>query len=243
MSEHVAERILEIRDQADRLGQAFEDAASVLGPTTGSDESGTVTVDLDRDGNVAAVRVDADWRQHHTPEELSAAVLAAMGRAVGDRMGTWAQTFVESAETHPERATRPLPVQDDFAARVTEAAGGHLDEAALVELIGNLDAALEEANQAMERLANANYSARSTSGHVRARCHVSGQVLDLAYDQRWLETAHSFNIGRETTEAVTRAHREATATSLQAALEASSLGRLQKILNDPEALGRALRRR
>ena len=48
---------------------------------------------------------------------------------------------------------------------------------------------------------HARFSGKSSNRHVTATSSGNGDLVGLDYDERWLESAHSFNIGRETTEA------------------------------------------
>ena len=110
-------------------------------------------------------------------------------------------------------------------------------------MMGTLDELIADFDARLEAATSAEHVARSSSGHVTARCHVSGDVLDLDYDQRWLERAHAFNIGRETTDACRRAYLKATEKGLDAVVAESRLAKLQALLQDPEAFAQALRER
>ena len=71
----------------------------------------------------------------------------------------------------------------------------------------------------------------------------SGAINDLTLDQRWIEKAHHFNVGREITEAIHDAHQKMANHSVQGIIDASSLGQVLALANDPTALAERLRLR
>jgi DNA-binding protein YbaB len=237
------EKILQARDEADKLGQVVEAASEELGPVTEYDPSRMVEVKLDPQGVVESVKVEASWRDRLELEELAPAVIVAYNTAGAQRTAEWAEAFARHDDATPVPRSRPLPTSD-FTERMIAAAGGQVSDKAVVEvvgLMGRLDDAMAEVEARMEAMAAAEYVGRSSSKHVKATCHVSGELRSLDINLKWLTGAHSFNIGREITEAVRNGHARATEKSLKSALDDSPLGELQALLDDPEALGRALR--
>lgn len=71
----------------------------------------------------------------------------------------------------------------------------------------------------------------------------SGAVHELTYEQRWVAKAHHFNVGRETTEAIHDAHQKMANHSVQGIIDASPLGQVLALANDPQALAQRLRLR
>lgn len=66
----------ELQRHAAALWDLVADAAAP-GPVSATDDSGTVHVVLEEDGNVRSITVDAGWRRALAPEALAGAVLAA----------------------------------------------------------------------------------------------------------------------------------------------------------------------
>ena len=117
------DELLDIRDEADRLGQQIESAVADIGPVTGSDPTRTVSATLDAKGVIDEVRVDMGWIDQMAPESLKAAVLAAIADAGAHRTAAWSEGFAQEQEKPSRPSTRPLPMSD-HAARLTDATGG-----------------------------------------------------------------------------------------------------------------------
>jgi DNA-binding protein YbaB len=237
------ERIDVLREDLDVESQRYEQAAQRLVATEASDEHRTVEIRLDPDGALEWVRVHESWRRHHDAASLGGAVLEAYTSAAGERARLWSEASIDEDRppTRARPAARTLAVSDE----VTEALrvrGSSVDPsvlAALGEMLDDLDRGFDQAMADVEDRLIAPTAGHSTSGHVTARVVGDGQLVAVEMDERWLDSAHSFNIGRETTEAVADARRRIAERSA-AAMRDSGLGRLQALTADPQALLRHL---
>jgi hypothetical protein len=75
-------------------------------PVSGSDDTGTVEVGLDRHGRLTRVRLDNAWERRLGADGLGSAVIAAYGAAAALRAEGWAGGFDDAA---PTRTTAPTP--------------------------------------------------------------------------------------------------------------------------------------
>jgi hypothetical protein len=237
------EEIARLRDELDTELQGYEEGQRTLGPVDATDATGTVQVRLDADGVLESVRVDAAWRQRHDAGSLPGAVLEAYTAAAQARSNGW---YAATAGAEPGRA-RP---EDDSGRRLAQGVVDRMTESgrdlppstllAMSELLDDLSRGVDEAFGMVDAQLSSTHRARSSSGHVGAEVSGGGEIIAIDYDDRWLENAHSFNIGRETTEAVHEALREQASRSGASVADASGLTRLQELTSDPAALSRFL---
>lgn len=212
MTDEARDRIDDIRDSADVDAQVFEQLKDA-GPSQGSDGTGSVTVDLDTEGKLAGISVDPDWKRSLRDTELAPAVLEAYQEAVTKRLEKWGET-IERAEADPPRP-RPRPGMSETVAgqlleRLQQSGASVDDERAmhkLMDMLDEVEGALQEADSDAAAMAGTEVSARSGSGHVTATVSGSGDPVRLEFDLRWLERAHAFNIGRESQDALEQARR------------------------------------
>ncbi|PZS19121.1 MAG: hypothetical protein DLM57_04590 [Pseudonocardiales bacterium] len=247
MSEDWAEDVARLHDEVDKTAQRFEDAANHIGPVTGADSAGRITVTLDEEGVLQDVKVDSSWRKSLEPTMLGASVQEALQAAAAQRTEMWATRYAEES-AQLETPNRPMPASaQQVATRLSELTQGSStgsDTAVLEELLRMLQAINDGIEQVSSELGTqrvSDFAGRSSSGHVRATVVGSGAVQDLTYDQRWIEKAHHFNIGRETTEALQDAYRKMAGRTVQDMIDASPLGEIQALARDPQALAERLR--
>lgn len=237
------ERIDALREDLDVESQRYERAAERLAPAQASDEHRMVEVRLDVDGALEWVRVHERWRDHHEAATLGAAVMEAYGSAAGERARAWSEASIDDTQssTRARPAARTLAMTDELAAAL-QARGNSLDPTvltALGEILDDLDRGFDQAMADVEDRLTSPTVGRSSSGHVTAQAVGDGQLVAVEMDERWLGSAHSFNIGRETTEAVVDARRRIAERSA-ASLRDSGLIRLQALAADPQAMVRHL---
>ncbi|WP_314175802.1 YbaB/EbfC family nucleoid-associated protein [Streptomyces winkii] len=212
MPDDARDHIDDIRDRADVDAQVLEQLKNA-GPSQGSDDTGSVTVDLDTEGKLAGIRVDPDWHRSLRDTELGSAVLSAYQQAVTQRLEAWGQA-VERAEADPPRP-RPRPGMSETVAGQLferfEQAGATIDDTRalnrLLDMLDELDGAMEEAGAEADAMSGTEVTGRSSSGHVTATVSGAGDPVGLDFDTRWLGRAHAFNIGREAAEALEEARR------------------------------------
>ena len=237
------EHIARLRDELDTQLQGLEEGQRAIGPAVATDASRTVEVRLTADGALESVQVTPDFRRHHDAGSLPGAVLEAYAAAAQLRSGGfWSAT----ADAEPGRARPEAPegrrLAGDVVDRMVER-GRELPPSMLLamsELLDDLDRSVDRAFAMVDdQLASTHRGLRS-SGHVAAEVSGTGSVTALEYDERWLESAHTFNVGRETTEAVHDALRVQADRSGTTIADASGLTRLQQLTSDPAALTRFL---
>jgi DNA-binding protein YbaB len=236
------DRLDELRDELDIEAQAFERARAAAGPVTGRDASGTVAVELDAEGVVQGVQVDSGWRHLLGLGELSAAVLSAYTGAVEARTELFVTTV---ADDEPPAPVRPAgheqrEVSADLVDRLRAADLPQGVLQGMSELLDDLSRSTDTAFGLLDDQLASTATGRSSSGHVRAEVSGGGELVLVDMEEKWLRTAHSFNVGRETTEAIHAALREQATRSVAAITQESGLGRLQQLTADPQALARLL---
>lgn len=237
------DRIDMMREDLDVEAQRYERAEEHATAAEAHDRSGSVTVRVAADGALEWVRVDESWRQHHAEDQLGGVVLEVYGQAAGERARAWSEASIDTDQA-PSRA-RPTARTSEFSDQVSDALtrqAGAVDPSvldALGAILDELDRGFDQAMAGVEERLTSPVAGTSTSGHVRASVVADGAVVALDLDQRWLPTAHSFNIGREITEAVLDARRVA-AGAAATGLEQSGLDGLRALTSDPQALLRRL---
>ncbi|NLU73170.1 hypothetical protein HCC61_10840 [Streptomyces sp. HNM0575] len=212
MPDDARDRIDDFRDSADVDAQVLEQLKN-SGPSQGLDSTGSVTVDLDTEGQLAGIRVDPDWQRSLRDTELGSAVVEAYQQAATKRLEGWGEA-VERAETDPPRP-RPRPGMSDTVAGQLferfEQTGATIDDTRamnrLLDMLDELEGAMEQAGDDVDTMSATEVSGRSSSGHVTARVSGTGDPVGLDFDTRWLGRAHAFNIGREAAEALEQARR------------------------------------
>ncbi|WP_395696124.1 hypothetical protein [Nocardioides sp.] len=222
-----------LRERSDVLLQQVTGAQERVRAVRGTDQSGQVTVDVDADGHVTAVRVGFTWDQTLAAADLPAAVLDAIGQARVQQVEQYGDAL-RAVEDEPEPRARPArtdtPMLDAFREQV-EARGGGTDAARELteEILEDARAGLDEANRLLDEHAGRRFSARSRSGHAAATALGNGDVESVDLDQAWSSRAHPANLGREITEAVVGAAQQARREGLAAVLQATRLADVARL--------------
>lgn len=241
MSENAVEQIAELREELDVDAQRFERARDRMGAVSANDATGAVTVRTDTNGLVESVSVEGGWRDRLGADWLAEAVMEAYGNTMAIRSQAWAEEFAEETPLRP----RPAPALHTTTAgqlrERIEQLGTQPDAFALMErllaLLEDIDGRFDDSLARTDRLAAQEYVGRSSSRHVRARVAVSGMLMGVEYDDRWLPTAHAFNIGRETLEAIHDALRDLAEAQ---SADQDPLAELARLADDPDALAEFL---
>lgn len=210
----------------ERLTASIENAR----PTEATSELGGVKVSINADSTLDRVAVFDAWRREAEPEALGSLILATMGLAYGEQFGRWAELAPDALDRPvPSPSPRPSsvaaipprgPAGDRFTSDAIRSEGG-LSQA-MGELITSLTAAAAQTVEGHDR-----------GGHATATADGQGNVVALAFDADWLESASSGAIGSAATEAMTSAHqRGKTSTDLASVISASRLGRIHDHLID-----------
>jgi DNA-binding protein YbaB len=213
---------------------------------TAKDDTGAITVTLDAQGRISAILVSMTWKTSYTAHSLAAGVNAAANAAGVARLEQWGTTLVEADERPSERGLAPQLDADDLAQRLSEAVdrdrSGSVDASMQVmrDLLHELVESIEEVRDEVREHLTKEYTGRSASGHVKATIGGNGTLLDLTFDSTWLDSAHPANIGREATQALHEAYRQAGGEDVETIVARSPLGRIQRLSEDPVALARAM---
>lgn len=240
------EAIGRTRDELDRGAGSLREASGSLGPVTAKDDTGAITVTLDGDGRISSIVVSMTWRNSHTAHSLAAGINDAATKAGVARLEQWSGTLVEADERPRERVVAPQLDADDLATRLSEAVDrdrlGSVDASMQVmrDLLHELVDSIEDVRTEVREHLAREYTGRSASGHVRATIAGNGTLVDLTFDQTWLASAHPANIGREATQALHEAYRQAGGDDVETIVARSPLGRIQRLSEDPVALARAM---
>ena len=239
------ETIAATREEVARRAAAFQEASAGLGPVSGKDSAGAVSVTIDGAGRVTSIAVGMTWRDHYTGHTLANGVNEAVGAATAERLNAWGGAVVDESERPASAATPAALPLDDLVDGLEQAAGRDRTGSAegamramrdtLRELVDSIDQVKAEVQAHLTR----EYEGRSGSGHARARVLGNGTLTDLTFDATWLDSAHPHNIGREATQAVHEAYRRLGDQDVSTILARSPLGRVQRLSEDPVALARS----
>jgi DNA-binding protein YbaB len=121
MPDDARDHIDDIRDSVDVDAQVMEQLKNA-GPSEGFDDTRSVRVDLDGEGQLTGIQVDPDWHRSIQDTELASAVLEAYQQAVTQRLELWGET-VERAEGDPPSPRPRPPMSETTAGRMLERFG------------------------------------------------------------------------------------------------------------------------
>ena len=240
------EAIGRTRDDITRGSGAFREATDTLGPVTAKDDTGAVTVTIDGDGRITSIVVSMTWKNSYTRHSLAAGINDAANTAGIARLEQWGTTLVDADERPREHVVAPHLDAEELSQRLSEAVhrdrSGSVDSSMQVmrDLLHELVESIEEVRNDVREHLTREYTGRSASGHAKATIAGNGTLLDLVFDQTWLDSAHPANIGREATQALHEAYRQAGGEDVEAIVARSPLGRIQRLSEDPVALARAI---
>ncbi len=232
------------RDDLARRAGPFRTAGEALGPVSGQDRSGAVSVTVDGRGRITRIQVSMTWRQHLSTPGLAAAVNEAVTRAGELRMNDWGQALVEESD-RTAGAPTPLPA-DDIAERLREASaadpngGVETSMQGMRDMLRELVDSIDQVQQEVQAHLHREYAGRSPSGHARATVTGNGTLVDLSLDTSWLDQAHPNNVGREALQAVQDAYQRMAGSDVTAIIDRSPLAVAQRRPDDPLALARSL---
>lgn len=246
MSEDHLEGLANLRDAMDRTTQEIEATQEALGAAQGQDETGAITVRIDKHGQFTDVTILEAWAELYEPEELGTAVLAAFTAATMARMEQWA-TGVEDQSTEPEPVTRPLPPREEELAGRLESLIGDADidtGTAMQGLLGyldELDTAIDQALAAVDAQTEARVDGYDTRRQVQAVVEGNGALIELIIDPDFAEGSHAFNISRAVTEAITSARQSAATATPEAMAPVHDLNAIVARAQDPQNLAAMLK--
>lgn len=210
----------------ERLTASIENAR----PTDATSELGAVKVSVNADSTLDRVEVFDAWRREAETDTLASLILATMGVAYAEQFGHW-------AELAPDAMDRPVPtvVPRPTSVGVTPPRGAAGDRftSDAVRSEGGLNQAMGELVASLKAAAAHTVEGHDRGGHATATADGQGNVVALAFDPDWLESATPQAIGSAATEAIAAAStRGKTSTDLAAVIEGSRLGRIHNHLVD-----------
>jgi hypothetical protein len=185
----------------------------------GIDTSGAVSVLVEFDGRVRAVRLAARWRDSIDQRALDGAVLDAANNAT-------MRALSRSVETQGDLTAAPP------APRSAEVDETPFTRADAERLFAAVNAELAVFTSGMDQVVNAPVHAESRGGHVRGVAQ-SGQVVRFEIDDRWAHAAPNPEIEGELAE-VLRALRDRGTPATRPA--GTAIAELQALASDPAKL-------
>ncbi|WP_109508007.1 hypothetical protein [Nocardioides speluncae] len=236
-----------LREDIDRDAQVYERALAAMPSVSTKDETESVEVTVDRDGQIQRIWVSNAWERAIGADTLGSTILAAYA-AARQQQFQHLEEALDTEEDAPTRA-RPMPVIDDsIMTRMVESARANPEsidvEATISGLLGlteEFEQALDSAFLEVEAVAGQATTGESRSGRASATMSLSGEVTDLRFDEKWLPRAHPANIARETLEAIASAARARPHASAAELVAGTRFDALARIAQDPQQMSDYLR--
>jgi DNA-binding protein YbaB len=191
------------------------------------------------------VQVHSGWRRRLGPDALGPAIGEAARAAAAARLETWGETFGEPVD-EPAPALTGDSFAEQLQAVATKRMSGEDVRASLLELLDmaeRLEQGIDQVSRQLNATVDATHTGRSTDRKVTVTVTGGGDVAEVRFDQRWLQTAHEINIGRQTLSAFEAAYREASASGVDQLIAGSGIGEVLRESQDPFGLARRLRLR
>jgi DNA-binding protein YbaB len=245
-----ADSILDLRDEYDRQGQAYEAAASATSVVSASDESRSIEVELDTESAMLTVNIGNNWRSHYDADSLGSAVVTTVGSLAAARVAEWSDAVAEKDDA-PVARTRPLPPTSETLVgsfnEAIAASGDSVDMDVVFEdllvVLREFNAGLDEVSEIVLSRANANHSGASAGSTATATVSGTGTLTSLEFDSHWLTNRSSFEISGAINDAIAKATDAAKSAAPDNPLDGTPLARYGSVLNDPQAFTRLLFRK
>jgi hypothetical protein len=197
-------------------------------PFEGTDDTGAVTVTVDRAGLVTDLALTPTWRQKLAPDQLAHAMTTAANQAISDRL----------AHEHAQ----PWPDATPIARQDARNAGGDpsstvartmMDE--ITSLLADFPRDLDTYRGDLSEAASATATARGTRSKITVS--MSHWRVDIVtVDPRWAESAENTAIRVEALDAFTAAGRHLADADPRAVTPPASIARLLRLVADRPAL-------
>ncbi|MFD9704318.1 hypothetical protein [Lentzea sp. NPDC059081] len=204
-------------EEAEDWEQAPPPAPAQDDGCAGTEDSGAVSVVVELDGRVRAVRLAAQWRDVLEPRSLGAAVVSATTDATMRALARAVEDQGDLTAIAP-----PSPVADLDEAPFTRADAERLFAA--------VNAELAAFTAELDRLTNVPARAESRGGHVSGTAQ-AGRVVAVEIDGQWSHAAPNPEIEGELTEVLRALHRTPVAQPAGPAI-----AQLQALASDPARL-------
>lgn len=234
-------RLADTRDRLDRTTRRFGEADASRGEVSGSDSSGEVSVRIGRDGALLDLILGQRWMHHIEPDAFGGAVIEAYTQATIAAAEEWGVALAEQFDG-PEPATRPLPgthestygrlndIIDSRSLGQQSSASLEAMAATLRDVRNDLDRVVAEA----ETLATTEHVGQSKGATVRVTG--LGILASVEADPVWAASTNAGNLAQRTLQAYQAARRLALARTVDDVIAQSSVGELNRLAEDPEAL-------
>lgn len=198
----------------------------------GTDDTGAVTVTVDRAGLVTDVVLASGWRAKLRPEALDHAMSTAANQALTGRL----------AHEHSE----PPPPRTPTARQDARNAGGDPSSQVARDMVTEIAGLLADFPRDLElyradlaAAAAATATARGALGKIEVRMS-HGRVEAVTVDLRWLDSAENAAIRAEALCALTAAGRHLADADPRLLAPPASIARLWRLVGDRSALTREL---
>ncbi|GLY53690.1 hypothetical protein [Lentzea sp. NBRC 102530] len=185
----------------------------------GADASGAVSVVVELDGRVRAVRLAARWRDSIDQRALDAAVADAANNATMQALSrsVEAQGDLTAVEPlPPDRSVDETPFTRDDAMRLFDA----------------VNTELASFTSGLDQTVNVPVQAESRGGHVRGTAQ-SGRIVRFEIDDRWAHAAPEAEMEGELAEVLRALHDRAAPVPRPAG---PAIAELQALASDPARL-------
>ncbi len=238
------ENFFELRDEFDSQLQAYETAAEGAVPASATDASGELTISIESPDNVLQIHVGARWQEHYKPAELSNAILETYQQFNTARITAWAENVAEAHET--EAKPRPMSNEENdrseaIQARINDA---EIDTERMVvmmnrtlDILDELDRGLDESFDIAASRGQTVRAGQTFSRFAEVTLTDGGELVDITFSTRWLETATGQTVTSELRNAMQSA-RDLVEDESNASkpLDGTPLERLQNLVADREGL-------
>lgn len=189
------------------------------GAFSGADDSGAITVAVDRAGRVVDVTIAQNWRNYITPRALGQALLTAAGNAIVELVAE----HVEGLDLDPiivkvPTAPTAIPSEDYYSV---------LNE--MADLLTRAGRDLEIYRDEAESVLNATATAAGPNGRVSVTV-ARGRVVEVTADSRWASHVRYTEIRSEALGAFRAAARQLGDTDITTVQKPASLARLQELV-------------
>jgi hypothetical protein len=188
------------------------------GAFSGADDSGAITVAVDRAGLVADVTVAHNWRYFITPPTLGHALLSAANNAIVELVADQVEHLdLDSIVVEVPTAPPAIPALNDST--LTE----------MADLLSRAGRDLETFRDQAESVMNATATAAGSNGRVMVTL-ARGRVVAVTADTRWASHVRYTEIQAEALGAFRAATRQLGDTDITTFQKPASLVRLQELV-------------
>jgi DNA-binding protein YbaB len=200
----------------------------------GTDETGVVTVVVDRRGLVTDVVIAAKWRDKVHPRELGPALCAAANEALTGRLTDQFEHLELDTEFRPVTRHDAREAGGDPAGEIAQDL-----QAEVAELLVAFDREVVTYQRELSEAVNATASARSRKGAVEVTMG-HGRVITVTVDPSWARSATHSDVRGEALGAFAAVGQQLATADPSAVAPPAAIARLARLAADPPALSKEL---